>query len=92
MAKRNPFDDLGSYSERAVKRSETKPAKKDRRMRAMTYRIGDDLITRINRVADEYRVNKQPLVRALLTRALDELESGAWELPVEEDVRGKLNI
>ena len=66
--------------------------KKDNRPRSMTYRIGDDLIGRINQVASENGVRKGPLVRVLLTHALDGLDTGQWQLPIKEEVRKTLLI
>ena len=66
--------------------------KKDNRPRSMTYRIGDDLIGRINQVANEHGVRKGPLVRVLLTHALDDLDTGQWQLPIKEEVRKTLLI
>lgn len=88
MSKRDPFSDMPSYAQRVAKRTE----KKDSRPRAMTYRIGDKVIERINQIANEHGVQKGPLVRALLTHALDDLETGQWQLPIKEEVRKKLEI
>ena len=64
----------------------------DNRPRSMTYRIGDDLIGRINQIANEHGVRKGPLVRVLLTHALDNLDTGQWQLPIKEEVRKTLLI
>ena len=57
-----------------------------------TYRIGSDVIDRINVACDRYSVQKSSFVRALLIHALDQLEAGSWELPPPEAARGKLSM
>lgn len=87
--KRDPFGGL-SYAERVAKQEEEADEKKqrpDRRPRPMTYRIGDDVIERINNVAERENVQKSDLVRALLIHALDALDRGQWELPIDERPR-----
>ncbi len=64
-----------------------KSFKTDNRDRAMTYRVGDDIIGRVNRVAQQHNVEKSPLVKFLLTYALDALERGELKLPLQEKKR-----
>lgn len=47
----------------------------------VSYRLGSALQTRIREVAKTENVIQAELVRYLLTRGLDALESGDWELP-----------
>jgi hypothetical protein len=73
----------------------TEPVKKkgERRSKsqtAATYRIGQDLIDRINAAAEKHSVDKTGLVKALLTHALDELEADKWELPPAEKKKLKI--
>ena len=62
---------------------EDKAKKKTRppEQKTASYRIGQDLKDRVDEISENYNVEKGSLVRALLTFALDELESGAWALP-----------
>ena len=57
-----------------------------------TYRIGSDVIDRINVACDRYSVQKSSFVRALLIHALDQLEAGSWELPPPEAARKTINV
>ena len=89
--KRDPFEGQ-SYVERLTQQDpgleEEAPRKRvDRRPRAMTYRIGDELVSRINEIAEKENVEKSGLVRALLTHALDDLDDGKWALPVPQKPR-----
>jgi hypothetical protein len=72
----------------------TEPVKKKERrsesQTAATYRIGQDLIDRINAAAEKHSVDKTGLVKALLTHALDELEVDKWELPPAEKKKLKI--
>lgn len=49
--------------------------------KAATYRIGQDLIERINEASERLGVEKTSFIKALLTHALDELDAENWELP-----------
>ena len=85
--KRDPFGGR-SYAERlAEQEAEPEPPPRkpiDRRPRAMTYRIGDGLVTRINAAAQQYNVEKSGLVRVLLNYALDALEEEELTLPLQQ--------
>jgi len=61
--------------------------KKDTRDRPMTYRIGEELIARINEMAGLHNVEKSSLVKLLLSYSLDALETGDLELPLPEKRR-----
>lgn len=89
--KRDPLKGGKSYADRLAREAETQEAK-DSRPRAMTYRIGEDLINRINATAKRHNVEKQGLVQALLTYALDSLETGEWELPIADEGKRKVEI
>lgn len=45
-----------------------------------TYLLKPDTAQRINKLADQLGSYTSPLVDLLLTRALDEIEAGQWEL------------
>ena len=88
--KRNPLEKVNeppkSYTSTLVK-----PRKPDTRDKPMTYRIGEELIERINAAAEERNVEKSGLVKVLLSYALDALDSGELELPIKEKPR-KLDV
>lgn len=90
MNKRNPFKDIGSYSERKAQQQEKEGRSPDQR--AATYRIGEDLIKRVNDAAEQHNVEKAGFVKALLTYALDQLEAGEWKLPIAGEARRKVDI
>ncbi len=76
---------------KTTSKQKKKKAETDNRDRPMTYRIGDDIIARINEVATNNNVEKSSLVKFLLINALDALEAGELELPLEKKPR-KLTI
>jgi predicted GNAT family acetyltransferase len=67
-------------------------ARREAERRAATYRIGQDLIDRINDTVDKLGVEKTGFVKALLAHALDELDAGKWELPPAQKTKIKLKI
>lgn len=89
--KRDPLEGGKSYVDRLAREAKAKESE-DSRLRPMTYRIGEEIINRINEVAERKNVQKQGLVRALLTYSLDALEAGEWELPIAEEGKRKLDI
>jgi hypothetical protein len=54
-----------------------------------TYLITPDMVQRIKDTAAHYRVGQNELVRFLLGQALDQLDAGRLELPLEETYRIK---
>ena len=58
--------------------------KTDNRDKPMTYRIGNEIIERINVAADTYNVEKSSLVKFLLSHSLEALEKGKLKLPLKE--------
>ena len=96
MSKSTPFD-VDKYQEEAKElsrhagqaRSQLTPDWVDEQKPA-TYRLGETLIARIDRVAKEYGVLKGSLVKALLIHSLDRLHNGEWELPAR--VRSRVNL
>jgi len=50
-------------------------------IRQRTYLIDTDTIQRVDDTAAHLRVHKGALVRYLLKRALDLLDSGEWQVP-----------
>jgi hypothetical protein len=86
---RDPFAGAESYVDR-IRHQAEEQKRRDRRPRAMTYRIGDELVQRINATAERQNVEKSALVRALLGHALDALEAGEWVLPIRG--RQKLDV
>lgn len=57
------------------------PPRRPDEQKAATYRIGHDLIERINEASETLGVEKTSFIKALLTHALDELDAENWELP-----------
>lgn len=78
--KRDPFEGK-SYVDRLAKEP---PPPADRRPRPMTYRLGDEVISRVNAAAAAYNVEKSSLVKVLLTFALDALDRGELVLDLPE--------
>lgn len=89
--KRDPLKGGKSYVDRLARETKARE-REDTRPRPMTYRIGEELISRINDIAEQYNVEKQGLVRALLTYSLDALETGEWELPIADEGKRRLDI
>ena len=57
-----------------------------------TYLITEDLEERIQQLADRERVGQNELVRYLLQWALDQVESGAHQLPVTPVEKRTLSV
>jgi predicted GNAT family acetyltransferase len=66
--------------------------RRERERKGATYRIGQDLIDRINDTAAKLGVEKTGFVKALLTHALDDLDAKKWELPPAQKTKIKLKI
>lgn len=91
--KRDPLAGGERYVDRLRRGVEAqKRERKDNRPRPMTYRIGDELVERINAAAEHYNVEKSGLVRTLLAYALDSLDTGQWTLPIGSEGRRKLEV
>lgn len=59
-----------------------KPTSKAGRYYRKTYLLTEELIARIEQVANEHRVGLSELVRWALETVLDEVETGRREIPV----------
>lgn len=59
-----------------------KPASKAGRYYRKTYLLTEDLIARIEQVANDHQVGLSELVRWALETVLDEVENGQREIPV----------
>lgn len=53
-----------------------KPASKPKGTKPATWRVGDEIIGRVNEAAGKHNVEKSGMVRILLSFALDALDSG----------------
>ncbi len=59
-------------------------------MKRKTYLLTSGIIQRVADLAERERVGINELARYLLTYALEEVESGRHELPVETEKRGRI--
>ena len=90
MARRmgEPADGLDYPGKRQVRRS-TRRGGRDatavgERYQRKTYVLERDQVDRIKVLAQGQGIGINALTRWLLTHALDAIESGEWELPIEE--------
>ena len=90
MAKRReqPANGLG-YAGKPNVREATRKGGKDttavgQLYQRKTYVVERDQVDRIHAVAKENGIGINELVRWILGEALDAIDAGAWELPIEE--------
>jgi len=57
-----------------------------------TYLVTQTLINRVKETADRERVGQNELLRYLLTWALDELEAGNHQLPIEQKTSHRIKF
>jgi len=95
MPRRQPGDGLSYPGMRNVRKS-TRPGGKDSsavgRYRRKTYVLEPGQIARVKALADDKGVGINALARWLLGRALDAVDNGAWELPIEDVTVKRLAI
>jgi hypothetical protein len=66
---------------------EAQPAPASANYQRKTYLVSPELVQRVKATAQHYKVGQNELVRFLLGRALDQLDAGELELPLEETYR-----
>ena len=102
MAKRRKdlSDKLGEtkprgWQDQIGSKPETQPTKdtaRTGRLVRKTLLLTDDLIERLDELADTYNVGKNELARYLLELAIEQVESGAHELPTEPVRQNTLGV